>query len=44
MLVKKIISTILVASILAVSVNIPVLAKYEPPAKIWASFNICTGS
>lgn len=36
---KKIISTILAASILAVSVNLPVLAKYEPPAKIWASFN-----
>ena len=36
---KKIITTVLTAVILTASVNLPVQAKYEPPAKIWASFN-----
>ncbi len=36
---KKIITVVLSAVILTVNAGISVYAKYEPPAKIWASFN-----
>ena len=36
---KKIITTFLAVAILAVSSGLSAYAKYEPPAKIWASFN-----